>query len=65
MGNETLIGQVASIMENLSLSFEQVMDKIPYRMLLLMQKDKLHIATGSVINQTSGRSMAQRKIAKQ
>lgn len=52
-------------MENLSLSFEQVMDKIPYRMLLLMQKDKLHIATGSVINQTSGRSMAQRKIAKQ
>lgn len=48
MGNETLLGQVATFMENLHLSYAQVIDEIPYRYLLLMAKDKQHVAYGDV-----------------
>ena len=35
-------------MENLHLSYTEVVDDIPYRYLLLMAKDKQHIASGEV-----------------
>lgn len=35
-------------MENLHLSYAEVVDKIPYRYLLVMAKDKQHIANGEV-----------------
>lgn len=35
-------------MENLHLSYTEVVDEIPYRYLLIMAKDKQHIANGEV-----------------
>lgn len=35
-------------MENLHLSYAEVVDEIPYRYLLIMAKDKQHIANGEV-----------------
>ena len=35
-------------MESLHLTYDEVVEKIPYRNLLIMSKDKLHIATGDV-----------------
>ena len=48
IGNETLLGQVATFMENLHLSYADVVDVFPYRYLLLMAKDKQHVAYGEV-----------------
>ena len=48
IGNETLLGQVATFMENLHLSYAEVVDMFPYRHLLLMAKDKQHVAYGEV-----------------
>lgn len=52
-------------MESLGLNYAEVVEQIPYRTLLMMQKDKLHLATGSIVREASGRSVAQRKMAKQ
>ena len=41
IGNDCLFGQVATFQESLKLSYDEVLDKIPYRNLILMQKDKL------------------------
>lgn len=46
IGGETLIGQIPSFMENLKLSYEEVFREIPYRVLLMMQKDKQRICSG-------------------
>lgn len=35
-------------MESLHLSYQEVLDGIPYRTLLIMSKDKLRVATGKV-----------------
>jgi hypothetical protein len=40
-------------MESLHLSYEEVVRKIPYRNLLIMQKDKLHTAYGEVMEEVS------------
>lgn len=60
-GNATLLGQVASFMENLHLSYSEVMDVIPYRNLVIMQKDKLHAVYGDKIEEVDARSLASRK----
>jgi len=39
---------VATFIENLHLSYAEVVEVIPYRHLLLMAKDKQHVATGEV-----------------
>ena len=54
-GNETMLGQVATFMESLRLSYEDVVYKIPYRNLLIMQKDILHSVTGDLIVERTGR----------
>ena len=48
-------------MENLHLSYEEVVRKIPYRNLVLMQKDKLHVVYGTKVNKISGKEMAKRR----
>lgn len=40
-------------MENLHLTYQEVLEKIPYRNLVIMQKDKLRTATGDVMQEVS------------
>lgn len=61
IGNECMLGQIASFMEALCLSYDEVVHKIPYRNLLVMQKDKIHPCTGVKITHTSGKDMASRR----
>ena len=42
-GNKTIIGQVATFMENLHLNRKEVFEEIPYIGLLLMSADKLRV----------------------
>lgn len=39
-----MLGQIASFAESLHLTYEEIVDKIPYRNLIIMQRDKMHIA---------------------
>jgi hypothetical protein len=41
IGNDCLLGQIATFQESLHLTYDEVFDKIPYRNLIIMQKDKL------------------------
>ena len=61
VGNDTLLGQIASFMENLHLSYREVVYEIPYRNLVLMQRDKLHIVTGTKVTKVKGKDMASRR----
>ncbi|NDV84889.1 hypothetical protein D0T87_23375 [Bacteroides sp. 51] len=56
-----MMGQMASFIENLHLSYREVYEEIPYRNLLLMQKDKLHVVYGELVKKTSGKDMAARR----
>lgn len=40
-------------MENLHLSYDEVLYRIPYRNLVIMQKDKLHTCYGDVMQEVS------------
>ncbi len=56
-----MIGQIATFMENLHLSYTDVLT-IPYRILVLMTIDKLSIDTRDEKTETlSGREMMKRK----
>ena len=57
IGNDCLLGQIASFMVNLHLTYNEVVDKIPYRNLVIMQKDKLHVASGEVMREVSDAEM--------
>ena len=48
-------------MENLHLSYDDVVYRIPYRNLLIMQKDKLHVVYGDKIENVTARNMCGRK----
>lgn len=61
IGNECMLGQIASLMEALALSYDEVVHKIPYRNLLIMQKDKIHPCYGTKINKVSGKDMMARR----
>ena len=61
VGNDTLLGQIASFMENLHLSYREVVYEIPYRNLVLMQRDKLHTITGTKVTKVKGKDMASRR----
>ena len=41
IGNDSLLGQIATFQEALNLTYHEVLDEIPYRNLIIMQKDKL------------------------
>ncbi|MBO5387629.1 MAG: hypothetical protein J6A59_05745 [Lachnospiraceae bacterium] len=62
IGNDTLLGQIATLIETLHLSYEEVVYKIPYRNLLIMQKDRLHACIGERIQKVSGADMAARRM---
>ena len=47
------MGQIASFMENLHLTYKEVLEEIPYRNLVIMQKDKQRIASGDVMQEVS------------
>lgn len=49
IGNDTLLGKIASFMDSLHLSYQEVVREIPYRNLLLMAKDKQRVACGDVM----------------
>lgn len=40
-------------MDNLHLTYKEVTEVIPYRNLLIMQKDKARIATGEVLHEVT------------
>jgi len=61
IGNSCLLGQIASFMENLHLSYDEVVYKIPYRNLVIMQKDKLHTVYGEVMEEMSEEEFFKRK----
>lgn len=56
-----MLGQIASFMESIHLSYKEVFEIIPYRNLVIMQKDKLHEVHGEIIKKTSGKELAARR----
>ena len=48
-----MLGQIASFMENLHLTYREVLEEIPYRNLVIMQKDKLHVSSGDIMQEVS------------
>lgn len=47
IGNDCLLGQIATFQETLHLTYDEVVNKIPYRNLMIMQKDKLRTLVNS------------------
>ena len=47
-------------MESLHLSYHEVLHEIPYRNLIVMQRDKLHPCYGTKVVKMSGKEMAAR-----
>lgn len=44
-------------MENLNLSYKEVINEIPYRNLIMMQRDKLREVTGDIIRNKSSEEL--------
>ncbi len=62
VGNQTLLGQIAYYMENLHMSWHEVVEVVPYRTLTFMMRDKLHeVYDGIIVKKTGGRDMAARR----
>lgn len=61
IGNETMYGQIVSFMENLHFTYREIFEDIPYRNLLLMQKDKLRVVYGEKAKEISGKEMLNKK----
>ncbi len=61
VGNTTFFGQIAHLIDILHLSYIEVFEVIPYRNLLMMQRDKLHAVSGQKVNRISGKELANRR----
>lgn len=62
VGNTTFLGQIASLADTLHLSYIEVFEVIPYRNLLMMQRDKLHaVYGGHKVKRISGKDLANRR----
>ena len=48
-----MMGQIASFMEYLNMSYKEVFEIIPYRNLIIMQKDKLREVYGEVMEEVT------------
>lgn len=58
-----MLGQVATFLERLHLTYDEVFEKIPYRNLVIMQRDILHTAdSDSIVVHTSGREAMRRRM---
>lgn len=64
IGNDTMFGQIATFMDTLHLSYREVVYEIPFRTLLLMQKDKLRPCYGTKVKKISGKDMAARRMGR-
>lgn len=62
MPSKTLLGQVATFIEYLHLSYDEVVYKIPFRNLLLMLKDKQHTCYGDVYEEVDEEEFFKGKI---
>lgn len=51
-----MLGQIATFIDELHISYHEIVYEIPYRNLLIMQKDKLHEVYGDIIKKTDARS---------
>lgn len=64
IGGETILGQVATLMENLHMTYDEVVSKIPYKTLLIMQKDKVQcVDSDEIVVKMSGRAFMKRRLA--
>ena len=61
VGNTTFFGQIAHLIDTLHLSYTEVFEVIPYRNLLIMQRDKLHTVSGEKVQRISGKELANRR----
>lgn len=62
IGNDCLLGQISSFIETLHLSYDEILYKIPYRNLVIMQKDKLYtVCGGTKVQRASGKDVMKRK----
>lgn len=65
IGGDTLVGQIASFMSDLHLSYREVYEELPYLLLLLMMADKPRVDYGDgedvVVKNMSGRDMIKHK----
>ena len=43
-----MLGQIATFMDSLHLTYDEVLNQIPYRTLMVMSRDKLRVAYGEV-----------------
>lgn len=50
-----MLGQIATFMEVLHVSYKEAVYEIPYRNLVIMQKDKLHEVYGDIIKEKKAR----------
>lgn len=57
-----MLGQVATFIDSLHLTYEEVFEKIPYRNLVIMQKDKMRVAYNGVKKKISGREAMTRRM---
>ena len=48
-------------MDSLHLTYDEVVNQIPYRNLIIMQKDKQHEVFGDVVKKISGKELANRR----
>ena len=48
-------------MDSLHLTYDEVVNKIPYRNLIIMQRDKQHEVFGDVVKKISGKELAKRR----
>lgn len=59
-----MLGQIATFMDNLHLSYDEVVYKIPYRNLVIMQRDKIRVVYGEKVRKVSGKELAVRRKGK-
>ena len=48
-------------MDSLHLGYDEVVYKIPFRNLIIMQRDRLRVVYGEKVHQVSGKDMVKRK----
>lgn len=65
LGNNNLIGQVSSFMENLHLSFKEAYEELSFPLLLMMAADKMRINHGSDEPKTEVKSLSGKEMLKQ
>lgn len=62
-GNHCLLGQIATFRESLGFSYDEIVRRIPYQNLLVMQMDKLQVKSGDEpeVKMMTGREMLGQK----